>query len=231
MNTEDNRIYIREITPDISCQQLFEQHKNCYVGISLHNPKLRGDNLRSILSWTTKHFNNTLVIVGDLLQRHNKMFLENMTMGEAACSAITEGDVFLQQHKDIFGSFEEKKIQIKRWSQLTKTDEFLEYQSGLKKLSEQNAEFCDAIREDADSFIHSRISRGARIGNISLATELSCKYLLEEIAVFAVLVNKGWTVDVYPGPELSALSKITAGKINGVPDIFSKRVNIEIDFK
>ena len=60
------------------------------------------------------------------------------------------------------------------------------------------------------------------------ARDLACRYILEEIAVFCVLVSDGWTVEVYPGPELAILSAISREEIQEVPRPLLRRTNVAL---
>ncbi len=60
------------------------------------------------------------------------------------------------------------------------------------------------------------------------AIRLSCEYILEEVAVFNVLSESGWTVELYPGPELRVLAEVAAGKYPDVPAGLKGRVNVEL---
>ena len=60
---------------------------------------------------------------------------------------------------------------------------------------------------------------------------LSCQYILEEMALFTAVVSRGWTVDVYPGEELSVLIEIAEGRYTTVPEPLTKRKNVELKLK
>ena len=57
---------------------------------------------------------------------------------------------------------------------------------------------------------------------------MCCKYLLEEIAVFNVLSEQGWRVELYPGSELNALVEVAKGKFPDVPQGLKNRINVEL---
>ena len=60
------------------------------------------------------------------------------------------------------------------------------------------------------------------------AINISCEYLLEEIAVFSALSEQGWDVELYPGPELSVLLDVAEGRFPAVPKGLQNRVNVQL---
>ena len=63
---------------------------------------------------------------------------------------------------------------------------------------------------------------------MEVAIELSCRYLLEEVAVFSALSEQGWGVELYPGPELHVLSEVAKDKLINVPQGLKERINVEL---
>jgi hypothetical protein len=51
------------------------------------------------------------------------------------------------------------------------------------------------------------------------------------MAGFCALVADGWTVDVYPGPELPTLKEAAQGAFAGIPLELRQRINVEIDVR
>ena len=63
----------------------------------------------------------------------------------------------------------------------------------------------------------------------SQAIELSVKYLLEEMAVFDILVAQNWQVEIYPGTQLPILKEIAKGDFENVPKHLQKRIFIGLN--
>jgi hypothetical protein len=85
------------------------------------------------------------------------------------------------------------------------------------------------VKVDALSFVDRLKKRSKDIAvDDSKAIELCCKYLLEEIAVFNMLSEKGWRVELYPGSELHVLAEIAKGRFPEVPVGLKNRINVEL---
>ena len=51
---------------------------------------------------------------------------------------------------------------------------------------------------------------------------------LEESAVFSVLSEQGWPVELYPGSELNVLVDIACGRFLAVPRGLKERISVEL---
>lgn len=221
-------VSIARISPEVSEQELFS-HRQCYIGISLDNPVFRADSLNALLVWAVKNFDRSLVVVGDYLRRHNEFMLHGVDEMEAAKISIQAGDEFVGRTAELFKQLPAEKIELTRWEPLLSSDEYIRSRAVLDDLFASNGDFKAAIEKDALLFVGRQQKRKCNLAvSMDDAVAISCTYLLEEIAVFGALSEQGWNVELYPGPELSVLLDIAAGKFNAVPAGLKSRINVQL---
>jgi len=221
-------IKIVKTTPKATQQQL-TSYKRCYMGISLDNPDFYGSSLEALLQWTAANFEQCLIIIGDYLRRFNaQIFNSNGGLTEETAS-MKAGDAYLEQNAEILNRFREPKIKIIRWKDCLAFEQYKKAKLILDNLYKSDDAFRASLQKDAFSFIN-RQKRKKQTPAVSTerAIEISCQYLLEEIAVFSTLAEQGWNIEVYPGPELGVLVDIAKGNFSQIPDGLKQRINIEL---
>jgi tRNA-dependent cyclodipeptide synthase len=199
------------------------------MGISLDNPVFEGDSLRALLLWIVKRFDQCLVIVGDHLCRYNERIFNGLKDDDAIKVAQEAGDSFILRTRELFQQFPPGKIRLTRWKQHLDTDEYKKSKTLLDHLFISNPDFGESVQKDARSFVTRQAKRDRLAIQPSKAVELSCQYLLEEVAVFSALAEQGWQVELYPGPELRVLVEVAKGKYYTIPEGLKKRISVELE--
>ena len=221
-------ISIETITPKIPRQELFS-YKKCYIGISLDNPGFYGKSLQALLLWGLGNFQQVLIVVGDYLRRYNEQIFTGLDIDQAGRAAHEFGDLFFEKTSDFFDQIPNQRLVLTRWAPCLGSDEYKGSKKILDKLYDSDESFKASVLKDAASFIKRQQKRNFKLAvSKEQAVELSCRYLLEEIAVFSALSERGWKVELYPGPELSVLKEISKGKYSNIPRGLKERINVEL---
>lgn len=221
-------VRIVETTPAVSRERLFA-HRRCYMGISLDNPVFTGATLKTLLRWATGHFDKCLIVVGDYLRRYNEQIFSALTGPAAAEAALGSGQEFLDRNRDLLASFDSEKLVVTRWQPCLTGREYLDARQTLADLYGADDKFRAAVQRDGAAFLRRQQRHGRKLAvEEERAIELSCEYLLEEIAVFSSLAQQGWKVELYPGPELDVLVEAARGDYTGIPAGLKDRVNVEL---
>ena len=221
-------VTVVKTTPPVSKEHLGSQRK-CYMGISLGNPVFQGKCLRALVLWATENFDETLVVVGDYLRRHNERILNGLDDDRAGRAAVKAGDAFLEQAGGLFDELANERLVLTRWQEHLGSDEYEKARASLDGLFESDANFRACVEKDAAAFVERLDGRGRPLAvTTQQAIEGSCQYLLEEIAVFSALAEQGWTVELYPGPELEVLVEIAKGTFRDIPRGLKDRINVEL---
>lgn len=227
-NLELPSVSIVKTTPRISEEQLFS-YPRCYIGISLENSVFQGKCLEALLLWGMRNFDKCLVVIGDYLGRFNEHILNGL-QGEAAIEAAqAAGDLFMLRTRKLFEQLPKEKIHLTRWKSQLQSNEYNSSKATLDNLFEVDSAFRTSVEREAFSFVkrQRKQNRALAVGTEE-ATNLSCEYLLEEIAVFSALSEQGWQVELYPGPELRVLIDMARGKYRPIPEGLKKRVNVQL---
>ena len=226
-------VSIVKVIPNISKDELFS-YKKCFIGISLENPVFEGDSFCAMLGWIVEKFDQTLVVVGDYLCRYNEFILNGSDEDRAAKAASGLGDSFISKTEKLFEGLlknqkDPEKIRLTRWRSHLETDEYKKSKAILDDLFLSDPGFRAAVEKDASGFVNRLMKRNETLAvSGEEALSLSCKYLLEEIAVFSALSEQGWQVELYPGSELGVLVYIARGKCLNVPQGLTKRISVEL---
>jgi tRNA-dependent cyclodipeptide synthase len=221
-------IRIAKTTPNVSEEKLFS-NRRCYMGISLDNPQFYGKNMEAILSWVTKNFEQCLVVVGDYLRRYNEEIFSGTESKVREAVSFQAGDAYIGQTKEILGRYKEPQIKVVRWKDCIEKAGYKTARSILDNLYSADDLFRAAVQKDSLSFLNrQRRKRQEPAVPMEEAIDISSKYLLEEIAVFSVLSEEGWNVEVYPGPELGVLVEMAKGNFKDIPAGLKKRINVEV---
>lgn len=215
-------------TPRISREELFS-YKRCYMGVSLDNPVFGGRSLHALLLWAVENFDQCLVVVGDYLQRINERILNGLKDDAASRAAQDAGDLFMRRVDRLLRRFPARRIHLTRWKPYLQNHQYRKSRAVLDDLFASDSDFRASVERDAFAFTRRQTRRNRPLAvPLEDAIDLSCRYLLEEIAVFNILSEQGWKVELYPGPELSVLVDIAKGSYMHVPRGLKERINVEL---
>lgn len=215
--------------PKLSAQEL-SQYKQAYLGISLKNSIFWEEDFEQILAWAAEHFESCLIVVADYLHRHNEQILHATNEAQSIKAALELGQKYVKQLMPKLEKFPNQKFKIIHWQELLEQEAYTNAADLLNKLYLENSKFKHSIDKSATHFILRQQEQGVVLGlSQAEAVELSVKYLLEEMAVFDILVAQNWQVEIYPGTQLPILKEITKGDFENVPKHLRKRIFIGLN--
>ncbi len=221
-------VRIVRILPKITEEELFSK-KQCYIGISLDNPEFYGKSLQALVLWGIGNFERSLVVVGDHLRRFNEQIFNGLGYDEAVQVANTLGDSFIDKAGDFFKQIPTRRLMLTRWKECLQSEEYKKSKVMLDELFESDPAFKASVEKDAFAFARRQSKQNKALAvTMEEATALSCRYLLEEVAVFGALSEQGWKVELYPGPELGVLVDVAKGKFDHIPQGLKERINVEL---
>lgn len=221
-----------ESAPTISVNQLAEYRK-CYLGISVNNPFFREQHLGLLLKWISNHFDECTIIIGDYLHRINESILHGTTGEEAIASSIIRGDQIELMLEVALSILPQNKFKVYRWKDfLDKYPKALSEKEKLTSIFNSNKIFQDDILQSCSEFIERLVTRGERLYlTKEEAINQSREYLLEEMAVFSVLIEQGYEVQVYPGTQLKILKDLANKKIPDINTNLTQGIYIDLTVK
>lgn len=215
------------VTPTEAKSEL-EKIDSCYLGVSLQTPAFEPPQLNATVDWIATKFASCTVAVGDSIHRHTLQILRGISAEAALKEALKLGDRFVTERAPIFAKHERCIFDFVRFSEIQETNEYKEFERQIWHLFERDAGFRSSIYNSARGFVARRVGKfQSHLSNKVRFIELSCQYLLEEIACFTWLSSRGLRVDVYPGGELPVLIEVARGKY-AVPSPLKDRINIAL---
>lgn len=153
----------------------------------------------------------TIVVVADSLQRFNIEVDENLGSDQAFNESIKRGEKWAQKYTQFFSDLE-INYEFMHWEALKEDKDFKGYFHEIEKLDKENEAFKEALSISSKEY-SSRASRVNSSTDYEKAKTNSCKFLIEECAVFQVLAkDKNNLAIVYPG----AVTDILAYAINHI---------------
>lgn len=221
-----------ESAPAITVKQL-ANYRKCYLGISVNNPFFRDQHLGLLLKWIANHFDECTILIGDYLHRINESILHGITGEEAIASSINRGDQIHEMLEIALSMLPDDKFKVYRWKEfLDSNPKSLTEKTKLTALFNTNKDFQKDILQSCTEFIDRLIARGERLYPTKVeAISQSKEYLIEEMAVFSVLIEQGYKVQVYPGTQLKILKDLANKKLSNIDTNLTQGIYIDLTVK
>ena len=227
--TKNRKIKIIKVTPNISREQLsFEQ--KCFIAVSMNNTFFLDSNkLLLLLEYIDSRFKECIVVIADELYRHNLASLDGMSSSRAHSKSLTLGDNFLKLYNNLPFVAQKCLFSVRRWSEFLQDQRYLDYKEQLEHLRVNNMEFQVELESTSIAFVDRQLKNGLLPkGSYTYAQSNSENYILEELAVYAILVDDGFSVDLYPGSYLPVLDGIVTKKYADSPESLINKINVQI---
>ncbi len=199
-----------------------------YLGASMNNLLFKDEKtLNEILEFINSNVNHYCILVGDYLHRYNEIIFNGLNESEAITNTIEKGQSFSR-----FFELEAKKHSAKFEfifsKDIVKTPGFQDRVNRFFELYFSNLRFKELVDYTIKVFL--RRQNEIKI-SYSKAEELCKEYLVEELAIFEVLAERGLHVNIYPGNQLPITKEIVSGKLKGVSAALENMQAIEIKFR
>lgn len=198
--------------------------KKCLYGVSVGSPWKRLNLVGSGFGWVWEHFPHCAILIGDSLYRISLQITRGLNPVNAAVVSAQETNDMLSELKGHFG----KHSLVIRTSEVMEQVRFAGALQLITTLHEENTLLRNSIIGDAAKFVDRQRKNGRLAIEEGRAVDLAIQYLHEEIAVYLVLAEEGWLVDVYLGDELPTLKRIIKGVIPGAPHALTQRINVAL---
>jgi tRNA-dependent cyclodipeptide synthase len=191
--------------------------RSCAIGISIGNARCEGDHLAAMVELAAANFERTTLLIGDSLHRLTLRIERGMTPAKAEDEAIAIGRG-VERRLEVALPSEDRRFSILLTSQVARLRSF---GAALRILSDTVAadeELRRILERDAKEY-HERPARmrGTLSGRDRRDFQLSCRYLLEDVALCAVLASDcGIETLIYPGSPPRVLAAAIDGGIRSL---------------
>jgi tRNA-dependent cyclodipeptide synthase len=189
-------------------------NKRCILGVSLENAEFYTSKLITITNWIRDHFAECIVMLGDFLHRITLQLDSNALEKEALEHSKWLARDFVYSQLSVFTQTESScRFDFVFCSDVQTRECYPKYYSQLVALFAENVEFQNSFRAFSFEFLRRKPQRRE---NGDDQVDMSCRYLLEELAVICCLAQDLPCTFVYPG-SLTILQEIAEGKHLRVP--------------
>lgn len=198
-----------------------KSYSNGILGISLGYP-LFNNHMSQVIDILDTQVTNTLLVIGDALYRHNYQWYYGVSEKRALEITNSKGNKIFNKIRERLNKPHNSNFTLCKWSDLLNESSFNDYLNQVKKAIEEEPKLNNMFLTCANSFVQKRKQLGTIVLNEKKATDLSFSFLMEEVAMFAMLANKGWNNDVYPGKVLPIFKLINENKFAHLPNSLYK---------
>jgi tRNA-dependent cyclodipeptide synthase len=192
-----------------------KNNEHCILGVSLESADFYTPKLVTITEWIRNRYRHCTAMLGDGLYRLSLLLDSDTRENDALDYSMWIARDFVHSQGPVF-TFRESDCHFEfRYCSdvLTKDSCYPDYYAQVNALYASDIAFQESCRAFARDFLRRKPQRQE---NAERNVDLSCRYLLEELAIISCLAQDGPASFVYPG-SLTILEEIAEGKHPGVP--------------
>jgi tRNA-dependent cyclodipeptide synthase len=199
--------------------QHWRSFDRCWISVSVGQPYNEGAKLAALVEWVNRHSDNPFkhcdVLVADSLQRHN-LHDDASDRALAHDRANRAGAAWIARNAETLGALQ-LPWRIVRWDEALAHPEYPAMRARLGRLSLRSSAVAAAIAHDSSRFVERAIARGTGAIDCEQALVASHEYLLEELAVDAILADERPAADLYPATSPHVYECLGGGGIPQTP--------------
>jgi tRNA-dependent cyclodipeptide synthase len=193
------QVRVRSVDPStLPMEQIYRAR--AFIGVSSTPPPGMAG-LRKLVAWADQRFPDTQLVLGDHLDQYN-IASEHVSLRQAEKQAIA-------QSARLRAAIASMLAEVAPRCHMTSSAELRqrkEFSSTLAKVSahfDQHEEFRQAVLKDVEAFELRQARRGEPASTVRHKYHID--YVLEELAMFAVMVEDGYPIHLYAGTHLTVL--------------------------
>ncbi|WP_341529356.1 tRNA-dependent cyclodipeptide synthase [Nostoc sp. UHCC 0302] len=223
------RVEIAAVIPQVARHEL-DIYEHCFLGISLESKNFSIARLIGMTDWISKHFKKCTVLIGDSIHRITLQINQGLNEKQSLNKALILGREYVDNASYVFDNYTANCLfNVIFCSEIQKTEDYFKYYEQLKNIIRQNENFANSVKSSVKEFVLRHFEQNTE--NFDSYVELSSRYLLEELAIFACLVKDDLSIMIYPGSLLKILGEIAEGHYSGVPDSLKKIIHVSLHLK
>lgn len=220
---------IKKVKTYPSPLNMIDWSTGAYLGMSMNNNRfLDPISLEETISWIKGKTGFCKILVGDHLHRLNHMFFEGDAEIAAISKAKSKADLILHKFFSVADKIDGIDFQVLRSGSFYQNPIFYQKYNRLQKLYYSNEQLSRLINLTISTYLR---RRGNSAKYFRRGFELSRQYLLEELVIFEMLAEDGYTINIYPGSQLPVMKAIVSKKLPGVSPILEEIKLVEIKYK
>ncbi len=197
-----NRIEIQKICPSIPKNELNIHNKNSILGISINSPATTGNKILSIFNLLNKRgLTEINLLMGDSLYRYTAMIKHGCNEHEGRRMGAEQNKHLMQYYTSYVNNNDTPyRLNFLLASDFEKNEKFHTLRKELWDLFETNTTFRLSVLNFSNYYFNRALDTPVEsIGEDVNKHEYASKYLIEELAIFALLNQQGINTLIYPG--------------------------------
>ena len=223
------RALVSAVAPKTARQEL-ENYNQCFLGVSLENTDFATDKLIATTDWIARYFQKYTVFVADSVYRINLQINQGLKEDEALNKALLIARKYIDNQSAVFERHAKTcPFEIVFASEVQKSKDYINYLEQLQILFRKNDKFANSVKSCAKYFALRHLEQNDE--NFDYYVEMSCTYLLEEVALTACIVQDDLSIMIYPGTLAPIFGEITEGYHPDVPDCLQKMICVSLRLK
>ena len=176
----------------------WRKFSRCRISVSVGQPYHEGGKLAAVVDWVnqrhTMPFERCDVLLADSLQRHN-LSGTGIQADVARQLAARAGDSWLRRNEQLLDALQ-VPWRVLRWDECLSNVRYEAVREQVEEVYRSNAVLTDTLDADVHDFVARSLRRG--VTDVKRAAFVSRRYLLEELAVDALLGEERPAADIYP---------------------------------
>lgn len=202
------------------------RHSRAYLSVSLGNRLTATEaHLLEILRWLQQNVGLFDIVVGDYFHRHNIEDLEGLEPSIALRVAEERGSALAQRIQSVLDEARLAEVNIRCASSIVEKPEYLAALRWIEAAYYSDLQFARLIDMGTDTFLRRLAPNRAAV---EAARSHSRLYQLEELAVFTLLADEGYSTNAYAGAHLPVMKAIVSGELKDITPALRKLELIEL---
>jgi tRNA-dependent cyclodipeptide synthase len=196
-----NRIEIQKICPIIPKNELIVTNKNSMLAISINSPATMGNKISAIFDFLNKRgLTEINLMIADSLYKYTAMIKHQCNEQEGRKIALEHSE-HLKQFYIKHMSDDERPYRLNFYpsSVIEKDENFPVLYENLWNLFETHAEFRQSVLSFSQYYFARALNTCFESADSHDFSNYAYQYLIEELAIFAILNQRGFNVLIYPG--------------------------------
>lgn len=179
----------------------WQAEDECLLGISVGQPAHEGDKFCATIAWASTRFSRIHIWIADTLHRHNLPCETPEKSLIAHEQSRQEGDLWLERNAMILSSVS-IPLTVSRWDDWLNDPRYPPSRLRMQELYDSHADLRSVVERDAGKYLQRPVRQRVLNGDSNLVLANCIELILEECAVFCLLLADHPGVDIYPGSEL-----------------------------
>ncbi len=201
-----------------------------YFGMSMENSIFHNKSLlEEVIQFLSDHSSSFTVLVGDYLHRYNEMIFHGLNEEDAIKVVLDKG---LKLKSDFVNTMDTLALPVAynfvHTEHLLTLPEFSDKFDRFISIYQTNTAFSTLIDQTVEIFLRRQYKVKL---DIEQSKRLCNQYLFEELAMFEILAEQGYMVNIYPGNQLPVIKAICTGALKGVSAPLEQIQAVEIKFR